>query len=136
MTKEECLKGMKYLGLAYGTDGFNEEEVSIYYDFLQPYSYDVFRMAVKNLIKKTKFMPKISEIIDECNSCKETTKYTILNFMQSKGYFKTDSEIDKATKFLETGCIPEWFKNDMKKYKDMMNQKSIDNKKQPRLENK
>lgn len=133
MTKEECIKGLKYLSLAYGTDGFTPEESGIYYEFLQEYSYDTFRAAVKNIIRKSKFLPKITELLEECNNYKEKSKYKVLELMQSNGYFKADSEYDKATKYLDTGIMPEWFREDLNKYYKMMKQETLEHKETLRI---
>ena len=130
MTKEECVKGLKYLSLAYGTDGFTPDECSIYYEFLQEYDYNTFRKAVKNIIKTSKFLPKITELIEECNKCKEQVKNDVVEFMKKQGYFKAIFEYEKATRWLETGIIPEWFKKDMQKYYKMMKQEALDHKEQ------
>ena len=41
MTIEECVKGLKYLSIAYGTQGYTKEESKIYYDFLKKYDYEI-----------------------------------------------------------------------------------------------
>lgn len=132
MTREECIKGLKYLSLAYGTDGFTQEESGIYYEFLQEYSYDTFRAAVKNIIRKSKFLPKITELLEECENCKEQTKFEVLEFMKVKGYFKESNysigEYEKAIRWLERGNIPDWFKKDLNKYYKMMKQETLDHK--------
>ena len=120
MTKEECIKGLKYLSLAYGTNGFTPDECNVYYEFLQEYNYDTFRVAVKNIIRKSKFLPKITELLEECENCKEKTKFEVLEYMNSQGYFKAGSEYDKAIMFLERNNIPSWFKDDLTKYYKMM----------------
>ena len=120
MTKEECIKGLKYLSLAYGTNGFTPDECSVYYEFLQEYKYDTFRVAVKNIIRKSKFLPKITELLEECENCKEQTKIEVLEYMKNQGYFKVGSEYDKAIMFLERNNIPSWFKEDLNKYYKMM----------------
>lgn len=128
MTKEECIKGLKYLSIAYGTDGFTPEESSVYYEFLQGYSYDTFRAAVKNIIKKSKFLPKITELLEECENCKEQTKFEVLEYMKSQGYFKVGSEYDKAISFFERNIIPEWLKKDLNEYYKMMLSNRIEHK--------
>lgn len=135
MTKEECIKGLKYLSLAYGTDGFTPEECSVYYEFLQGYNYDTFRTAVKNIIRKSKFLPKITEILEECDNCKEHTKNAVLTFMANQGYFKSPIEYDKATTWIERNIIPNWFKEDMKKYHSMMNKEQLEYNQRLMIEN-
>ena len=124
MKQEELVKGLKVLGLAYGKD-FTQEECVTYYEFLQEYSYETFKTAIKNLIKKTKFLPKISEIIEECENSKSSSWFSIIDFMQKQGYFAVASEYDKATMWLERNVIPGWFKEDMKTYYSMMKQEKL-----------
>lgn len=126
MTEMELITGLKYLGIAYGKE-FDKDECKVYYDFLQKYQYDVFRKAVKNLIEKTKFLPKLSEIIDECEKCKGTQRFEVLEIMHAKGYFKDPSEYEKATKWLTEGIIPTWFLDDMRKYYLMDKNEKIEN---------
>lgn len=124
MKQEELVKGLKVLGIAYSKE-FTQEECATYYEFLQDYSYETFKTAIKNIIKKSKFLPKISEIIEECESSKETSWFEIIDFMQKQGYFAVASEYDKATMWLERNVIPAWFKEDMKTYYSMMKQEKL-----------
>lgn len=127
MTKEELTKGMTYLGMAYGKT-FTQPECELYYDFLQEYSYDTFVKAVKGLVKKSKYIPKVNELIEECENNKSNSWFEIIDFMQKQGYFAVASEYDKATVWLERNIIPEWFKEDMKKYYAMMKQEKLEHK--------
>lgn len=115
MTKEELIKGLKVLGLAYNKS-FTEEECVLYYDFLSKYSYETFKNAVKELIQISKFLPKISEILEYCEKNKISKRYKILDLMRARGYFKTQSEYEIATHFIENDIIPRWLKEDMKEY--------------------
>lgn len=113
MTQEECVKGLKYLSIAYGSDGFSQDECVVYYEFLAEFSYETFRTAVKNLIRKSKFIPKINELVAECTRVKTQVKNDVLDYMKSQGYFKIPQEYDKAVGWLQSGIVPDWFKNDM-----------------------
>lgn len=120
---------MKYLGIAYGKE-FTQDECKVYYDFLQGYTYDSFRNAVKSLIKKTKFLPKINEIVDECENFKEHTKFEVIEFMHKQGYFKHPKEYDKAVMYMERKTIPSWFKEDLNRYYKLMKQDRLEHKEQ------
>lgn len=121
MTQEECVKGLKYLSVAYGSSGFSQEECVVYYEFLAEFSYETFRTAVKNLIRKSKFIPKINELVDECTRCKTQVKNDVLEYMKAQGYFKIPQEYDKAVGWLQSGIVPGWFKEDMNTfYKSMV----------------
>lgn len=127
MTEMELITGLKYLGIVYGKE-FDKDECKVYYDFLQKYQYDVFRRAVKNLIEKTKFLPKLSEIIEECEACKSGQKFEVLEVMHKQGYFKDPSEYEKATNWLTSGIIPKWFLEDMREYYKIMKQDALETK--------
>lgn len=64
MEKIELIKGLKYLGIAFGKE-YDEEECQVYYDFLKEYPMETFSRAVKNLIPKSTFVPKLNEIMKE-----------------------------------------------------------------------
>ena len=129
MKQDELIKGLKVLGIAYGKE-FTSDECSTYYEFLQEYNYDTFKAAVKNIIKKSKFIPKISDLVDECENQRTQTRYEILDFMNMQGYFKSPIEYDKASKFLQMNIIPEWFKEDLKRYYSLMKQEKSEHQEQ------
>ncbi len=124
MQKQELVKGMGYLGIALGKE-YTEEECEVFYDFLKGFSYQVFIKAIKNRIKKSPYPPKINELIEECNSCNEDTKFKVIEFMKAKGYFKTTNEYDKAMLFTKRGIVPKWLQDDMNKYYKLMQQPQI-----------
>ena len=124
MKQEELVKGLKVLGIAYSKD-FTQDECSTYYEFLQEYSYETFKTAVKNIIKKSKFLPKISELVEECENCKEQLKFEVIEFMNAKGYFKSPIEYEKTIMWYSKGIIPSWLKEDLNKYYKMMQQDKL-----------
>jgi hypothetical protein len=115
MNKEQFTKGITYLGIAYNKE-FNQKEVETFYDFLKDYDYETFKIAIKEIIKDKKFMPSISEMIEFCNKNKQQKKFEILEKMKLQGYFKDLKEYEKAIRWLESGNIPSWFKEDIKQY--------------------
>ena len=117
MGKDEFIESMTYLGLAFNKT-FTKNELILHYDFLKEYDDEVFTKAVKNIIRKSKFLPKINELIEECEIVKEEVKFNILEIMKNDGYFKNIREYEKATNFLKSGIIPEWFANDMNNYRN------------------
>lgn len=127
MSEQELVKGLTYLGMAYGKE-FTKQECQIHYDFLKEFNYETFVKAIKNIIKKSKFLPKITELLEECENCKEQVKFEVLEFMNSKGYFKAPIEYEKASLFMERGNIPEWLYSDIKKYYQMMKQETLEHK--------
>ncbi len=135
MKETDIVKGLKVLGIAYSKE-FTKEECSTYYEFLQEYSYETFKTAVKNIIKKSKFLPKISELVKECDSCKELIKNEVIDFMWNSGYFKkgtcgelSDAQAlrnyDKSIKFIEEGKVPKWLQEDMNYYYKLMKQEKL-----------
>lgn len=132
MTEQELVKGLTYLGAAYGKE-YNKIECEQHYDFLREYTYETFVNAVKNIIKKSKFLPKISELVEECENCKEQVKFEVIEFMKSKGYFKTPREYDKTIDWYSKGITPSWLREDMKKYYKMMQQEKLSYNEQLRI---
>ena len=119
MTRLEFLKSMKKLTSYYLKD-MNEEELTTWYEVFEKESNSTLDKAIKELVMKNKFFPTIAELVEECKNQKTINGFAILEFMKSQGYFKESeysiSEYEKACRWLETGIIPEWFKEDMKKY--------------------
>lgn len=137
MTEIECTKGLTYLGMAYGKT-FTQQECELHYDFLREYNYETFVKAIKNIIKKSKFLPKINELIDECNNCKQNIKYEVVKFMLKSGYFKKGDyeELDfeqelrnyeKTKKFINENNVPEWLQKDINYYYKLMKQDRLVN---------
>ena len=123
MTQAELVKGLTYLGTAYGKT-YTKFECEQHFDFLGDYDYRVFIQAIKSLIRTTKFLPKISELIAECDKQKENNAIKILGYMANNGYFKAVGEYEKAAYWVTQGKAPEWLLRDMKNsYKLMIEQK-------------
>lgn len=133
MSKEELIKGLKYLGTVYGKE-YTSLECEIHYDFLKDYEYKVFIQAVKKIIRTSKFLPKITDLVDECENSGEEFKVAILEYMRVQGYFKNADEYEKAVNFIKRDNIPSWFKNDMDEYMNIMNRTAIGTSGRPQLE--
>lgn len=125
MEKTEFVKAISFLGVAFGKE-YTTEECDVYYSFLKEFDYQVFVSAIKNRIKKSPYLPKINELIEECNLCKEEIKFKVIEFMNKQGYFKATVEYEKSIHFLKSGIVPSWLKKDIDKYSLMMNQKRIE----------
>ena len=132
MTEIELTKGLAYLGTAYNKQ-YTKMEVEQYFDFLKDYSYEGFIMAIKSTIKKSKFLPKINEIVAECEFSKNQARNKVVEYMRSKGYFKkgTYEELDdiqallnyeKTLKFINEDNVPEWLLDDIEKYESEINE--------------
>ena len=127
MTHQQFADSMAYLGIAFGKE-YTQEELSVYYDFLKEFTDETLIKAIKKIISTSKFLPKITELVETCEQCKETMKFEILEYMNLQGYFQSSIEYDKASIWLERNIIPYWFKEDMKKYFKMKQQYQLDNK--------
>lgn len=90
--------------------------ISMYQDFLSNYNELTLNSAIKSIISKSKYMPSMNELIEECELCKTTQKNIVIEKMIKAGYFKDSREIEKTYHFLEEGIIPKWLLEDMKKY--------------------
>ena len=90
--------------------------VQIYKEELNGYNDKVLNSAVRQLIRTSKYMPTLNEIINECEKNKSHNANEIIERMIADGYFKSPQEIDKAYKFIQENNIPSWLKEDMKKY--------------------
>lgn len=132
MKQEELVKGLAYLGMAYGKE-YSKIECEQIYDFLKDYSYEVFIIAIKNIIRTSKFLPKINELLEACENAKETPKFGVIEFMNARGYFKSPNEYTKATLFVERGNVPYWLQEDMNRYYKMMKQESLNHKETLRI---
>lgn len=94
--------------------------IALYQDMLGNYNEQTLDKVAKEIIKTKKYMPSISEIIELCDECKVHVQNEIVEYMIKDGYFKSPREIDKIYMWMEEGIIPEWFRNDMKKYYSKM----------------
>ena len=118
---EEFIKNMTYLGLAYDKQ-YTQEEIKLYYDFLKEFDDDVVVKAIKEIIKTSKFIPKITELVKCCEKIKESIRFDVLEYMNKVGYFKDTREYQKASLFLEKNVIPYWLQKDIDiYYKQMVN---------------
>lgn len=100
---------------------------SLFYENLKDYEYERVNKAINNIIRKSKYMPSISDILEEIDKIDKIIEFDILKKMLEDGYFKYGAygELDpvqqvrnyeKATMWLEKGIIPEWLLQDMMKY--------------------
>lgn len=138
MRIEELVKGLNFLGLAYGKE-YNQMEAQQIYEFVKEYNYETFIKAVKGIIRTSKFLPKIADLIEACEEHKENEKIEVIDYMRDSGYFKLsyrpDIQLDeahatrnyiKARKFIEQGIIPDWFQEDINYYYQKMRQEKIE----------
>lgn len=101
--------------------------VKMYQEQITGYTPEIVLKAIDEIIRTSKFMPTIAEILDRCDGQAKTYTFDILKIMQEDGYFKRGAigELDdsqairnyeKATMWLGKGIIPDWLLKDMQKY--------------------
>ena len=140
MRIEELIKGLNFLGLAYGKE-YSQLECQQVYEFVKEYDYDTFIRATKEIIRTSKFIPKIADLIEACDNQKEAKKIEILDYMRDSGYFylsyRPDHKLDeahatrnyiKARNFIERGIIPDWFQEDINYYYNKMQNAQLETK--------
>lgn len=101
--------------------------VKMYQEQITGYTPKIVLKAIDEIIRTSKFMPTIAEILDRCDGQAKTYTFDILKIMQEDGYFKYGvcGELDesqqsrnyeKAMSFVNRGIIPDWLLNDMIRY--------------------
>ena len=102
-----------------------------YQEELSQYNEETLTSAIKEIIRTSKYMPSLNEIIEQCEKSRTHKANEIVELMWKDGYFKKGAygELDdsqayrnynKTLKFIEEGIIPDWLREDMKKYYSQM----------------
>ena len=97
----------------------NEELIiltKLYQEELSSFNENTLTTAIKNIIRSSKYMPTLKDILDECNKFKNHNFNAIIERMKRDGYFKNANEVDKIYQWLNEGIIPKWLKDEMKNY--------------------
>ena len=125
MTKEEFVKVMGYAGVIYHRE-FTPLEINAWYEFFRDITFNICKVAIKNCAIKNKYMPAISELLEECKIADMQLRNKIVDKMYASGYFKEGVEeltpehelqnYYKAQYFIAQNIIPSWFLEDMIKY--------------------
>ena len=138
MRIEELVKGLNFLGLAYGKE-YSQMEAQQVYEFVKEYEYDTFIKATKEIIRTSKFLPRIADLIEACEKYKGSERKEVIDYMRSVGYFKysaygevTEEKASrnycKALRFIELGVIPDWLQEDIDYYVNQMHQLRLQDK--------
>lgn len=61
MEREQLLKGLKYLGVAYNKD-FTSDQATVWFDVFKDTDYTTFGKAIKRLVVTSKFLPTIADL--------------------------------------------------------------------------
>ena len=144
MKIDEFIKAVSYLGMAYGKE-YSQAETMQMYEFLKEYNYQTMIEAVKSIIRTSKYVPKIADLIEACENCKSSTKIAVVKYMRDSGYFKlcdygeiTDEHAtrnyNKVMMWLERGVMPDWLQEDINYYYLKMKNKALENNEQTLLE--
>lgn len=135
MKMEEFVKAISYLGMAYGKE-YSQAETMQMYDFLKDYNYQTMIEAVKSIIRTSKFVPKIADLIEACENNKSSQRVEVVKYMRDSGYFKlcdygeiTDEHAtrnyNKVLMWLERGVVPDWLQEDINYYYNKMHQERL-----------
>lgn len=137
MRIEELVKGLNFLGLAYGKE-YSQLECQQIYEFVKEYEYEVFIRATKDIIRTSKFLPKIADLIEACEKQKEEKRVEVIDYMKECGYFylsyRPEHKLDEAQAtrnylkvktFIERGIIPDWLQEDINYYYKLMKQEKL-----------
>lgn len=90
MTKEEFVKAMTYLAIAYNKE-YTEEQLNVWYDFFKNENYEEFKQAIKRIIPKKTYIPSIAELKNELTHIKSP----ILQLKADEEWEKVRSAIRK-----------------------------------------
>lgn len=118
MKKVEFMKLITILEKNYDKK-FDKEKIALWYLQLKNVDYTDIAKAIDVVIKLNKFMPTIAEVLEKVNKARQTVDLITIQKMKDAGYFKHPSEIDKIMTWLIKGIVPNWFKEDMKKYQNL-----------------
>lgn len=110
MNKLEFATAMKHLSIAFNKE-FTQDDLNVYYEYLKDYEFKVFKNAIKEIVKREKFLPKISELISYCDRYKNDE---LINQLEQRNYFKNADEKEKIIMWMNEGIIPEWFREELK----------------------
>jgi hypothetical protein len=135
MKQEEFVKGLTYLGMAYGKE-YNQMETKQIYEFVKEYNYETFVKAINSIIRSSKFVPKIAYLIEACEENKSSQRIEVVKYMKDIGYFKyspygeiTDEHASrnyqKALMFLERNNVPDWLQDDINYFYNKMKQERL-----------
>ena len=125
MNQIEFARAMKRLSSFYFKD-FSTDDLMAWYELFKDIKVKTLEQAITDIVKESKFMPNINQLLDKCKSTTNSFYLAIISKMYEDGYFKQgivelDPEhemrnYEKACRWVEGGIIPGFLKEDMKKY--------------------
>lgn len=69
MSKEDFAKAMTFLGIAYNKD-FTQEQLAVWYKFFYDVDQEVFKLAVKRIVMREKYVPSVAMLREEIANIK------------------------------------------------------------------
>lgn len=125
MDKIDFTEGMKILSSCYHKQ-INNDDFIIWYEMLQDKDPEVFRKAIIEICKERSYMPTIHDVLEKIESVNNSFYLNILEQMKNDGYFKRgivpltskqeERNYDKSIRWIESGIIPGFLKEDMQEY--------------------
>lgn len=139
MTKEQFLKGITFLTIAYNKE-FTEEQVSVWYEFFRNDDYEVFRNAVKRIIPKNQFMPSIAELKQEIANISNPILQldideewnNVIQAIRKYGYYRVEEALNSLNEYTRQIvrtigwyrlCMSENIEWERKTFKELFNNK-------------
>ncbi len=116
MQYTECSSNITKMYNLYGKKAPALDALKNYFDFLEEYNANELQNAIKNFIKKSKFLPTVAELVEEIEKQRKEKRTLILDYMLEEKYFFCIEEYEKAVSFIENGVVPDWFKEAYKEY--------------------
>ena len=126
MNKKQFALAMTYLGIVFNKN-FTSDTVSVWYEYFHIIEEETFKRAIKQLALKTKYLPSMKEVADECIEIQKSNNFGVLDQMYKDGYFRSSNygkieaqqelrNYDKAVMWLTKNTLPKWLIEDMMKY--------------------
>lgn len=102
MTIEEFTKAITFLTIAYNKE-FTGKQAGVWYEFFKDVNVETFKIAIKRIIVKNKFLPTIAEINEEIalfdNPHLQLDPYEewekVLILIRKYGYYKQDESFNE-----------------------------------------
>lgn len=123
MTKQQLVSGLTYLGTAFNKT-YTQTECELHYDFLGGYNFDTFVRAIKAIIRKSKFAPKVSELIDECEEAKFAVRLIALERAR-QAHLLDKYNYEKIYDLVAAGYIPPFCKEEIDKGYKLIEQTAL-----------
>ena len=125
MNQIEFARALKRLSSFYFKD-FSSDDLMAWYELFKDIKVKTLEQAITDIVKESKFMPNINQLLEKCKSTTNSSYLAIINKMYEDGYFKQGivelnpehemRNYEKACRWIEEGIIPGFLKEDMKKY--------------------